>query len=169
VSASVPPFAREARQRVLDETPPPAERAPVLCHNDVNPGNLVDDGERLLLVDWETAAPNDPFYDLAAIATFLRMDEASARRLLAAHDGAEVARLPERFAFFRRVVAALCGATFVQIAGAGGHPGARDERRETALSLGELYGRLRTGAVQLGTPDGQWAFGLALLRESLEL
>jgi hypothetical protein len=34
-------------------------------------------GENLLLLDWDTAAPNDPYYDLAALSVFLRMDEAT--------------------------------------------------------------------------------------------
>jgi aminoglycoside phosphotransferase (APT) family kinase protein len=161
-----PPFASEAMQRVLDEDPPPEDRPLVLSHNDVNPGNIVDDGERLLLVDWETAAPNEPLYDLAAIATFLRMDDATALAMLAAHDGAPASKLPARFVHLRRVVATLCGATFLQIARAQGHEGRGDETLESTPSLGDFYGKLRAGAVELGTKDGQWAFGLALLKES---
>jgi aminoglycoside phosphotransferase (APT) family kinase protein len=164
-----PGFASEAMQRVLDEDPPHEERPLVLSHNDVNPGNIVDDGERLLLVDWETAAPNEPDYDLAAIAMFLRMEEGAALTLLSAHDDAPVSQLPARFVHLRRVVAALCGGTFLQIARAQGHAERNEETLESTPSLGEFYGKLRAGTVQLGTTDGQWAFGLALLRESWSL
>jgi thiamine kinase-like enzyme len=48
-----------------------------VSHNDVNPTNLVYDGENLLLLDWDTAGSNDPFYDLAAISVYLCMDDDS--------------------------------------------------------------------------------------------
>ena len=39
----------------------------VASHNDINANNLIFDGERLWLVDWETAFRNDPFVDPATI------------------------------------------------------------------------------------------------------
>jgi aminoglycoside phosphotransferase (APT) family kinase protein len=104
---ALPAFVGDAVRRVLTEEAPVGERALVLSHNDVNPTNLVYDGENLLLLDWETAGPNDPFYDLAAISVFLRMDEGTCQRLLAAYDGEPVSRLPARFAYSRRLVAVL--------------------------------------------------------------
>jgi hypothetical protein len=41
------------------------------AHNDPNPANLLYDGERLWLIDWETASRNDPFVDLATMAAHL--------------------------------------------------------------------------------------------------
>jgi hypothetical protein len=46
------------------------------------------------------------------------------------------------------------------------HPGA-DTPIEDAMALGDFYQQMRTGPLRLGTPDGQWAFGLALVKESL--
>lgn len=163
-----PAFADEAVRRVLAEAPPVSDRALVLSHNDVNPTNLVYDGEALLLLDWDTAGPNDPLYDLAAISMFLRMDEPTCRGLLGAYDGRAASSLPDRFAYNRRLVAALCGALLLQLARHAGYPGA-DETIEAALSLGELYQRLRSGALSLATSEGKWRFGLALLKESLQL
>ncbi len=40
----------------------------VSSHNDPNPGNIIFDGERLWLVDWETAYRNDPLVDVAIVA-----------------------------------------------------------------------------------------------------
>jgi aminoglycoside phosphotransferase (APT) family kinase protein len=37
----------------------------VSCHNDSLPSNILFDGERLWLVDWESAYPNDPLVDIA--------------------------------------------------------------------------------------------------------
>jgi aminoglycoside phosphotransferase (APT) family kinase protein len=39
----------------------------VASHNDINASNLIFDGRRLWLIDWETAFRNDPFADLAGV------------------------------------------------------------------------------------------------------
>ena len=39
----------------------------VSSHNDCHPGNFLFDGERLWLVDWESAYRNDPFIDIAIL------------------------------------------------------------------------------------------------------
>lgn len=167
----VPSWTGDVVRRVLDEPPPPAERPPVLSHNDPNPSNLVHDGARLLLLDWDNAGANDPFHDLAAAAVFLRMDDATCAQLIAAHDEAPVAAsLPVRFVYLRRTIAALCGAMFLHIARASGHPGARgDETFERAPTLDDVYASMRAGTLSARTPDGQWAFGQALLKASAQL
>lgn len=164
---AVPAFVADAVERVLAEEPPSSERAPVLSHNDVNPGNLLSDGANLLLVDWDVAGPNDPFYDLAAISVFLRMDPVMSRALLAAYDGEPVSSLPLRFAYDRRLVAVLCGAASLRLAGQRGHPGAAGgETIEATPGLGDFYQRMRAGEMSLATGnDGLWAFGLALVKE----
>jgi aminoglycoside phosphotransferase len=164
--ANVPAFVRTAQDRALAEPEPPVEREPVVSHNDVNPSNLVWDGERVRLLDWDTAAPNDPFYDLAAVATFLRMDEPSCLALLEAHDGIAPAVLPARFAYWRRMIATMCGSIFLSLARHRGYAGSSSDE---GLTLAEAYAQMRTGALIVATGEGQWAFGLALLRESLAL
>jgi thiamine kinase-like enzyme len=38
---------------------------PTLCHNDLLPANILDDGTRLWFVDWEYAGMGNPLFDLA--------------------------------------------------------------------------------------------------------
>jgi aminoglycoside phosphotransferase (APT) family kinase protein len=167
---AVPGFVADAVARMLAEEAPACERPAVLSHNDANPTNIVYDGEHLLFVDWDTAGPNDPFYDLAAIAVFLRMDDATCQRLLAAHDGAPEGALPARFVYNRRIIAVMCGAASLYVARTKGHAGATgQETLESTLSLEELYQRMRTGSLSIATPEGQWCFGLALVKASTTL
>lgn len=167
---AVPAFAGGVVGRVLAEPAPSSERPQVTSHNDVNPTNLVWDGERLLLVDWDVAGPNEPFYDLAAIAVFFRMDDDTCKALLAAHDGAAPATLPARFAYDRRLVSALCGTMFMQLARLGGHAGASgEETLASTASLADIHAAMRAGALSVATADGRWRFGLALLKESASL
>jgi aminoglycoside phosphotransferase (APT) family kinase protein len=166
---ATPTFVGDAVRDILAAEPLPPERGVVLSHNDVNPSNVVYDGERLLLLDWDTAGANDPFYDLAAISVFFRMDEPTCQRLLAAHDDAPVTSLPVAFFACRRIVAVLCGTMFMKLARQSGHAGATgEETLESTLSLGDFYQRLRTGSVNIASGDGQWLFGLALVREAVD-
>ncbi len=45
------------------------ERRIVLCHNDLNPANIVDDGAELWLVDWEYGGRGDALLDVAGFLT----------------------------------------------------------------------------------------------------
>jgi phosphotransferase family enzyme len=170
VAFAVPRFVREVVEGVLAEAVPPREHALVLSHNDLNPMNLLVDGEQLSLLDWDTAGPNDPLYDLATVSVFLRMDEPTCRQLLAAYHGRPTVSLSDGFGYHRRMVAALVGAIFLHLARRGGHPGATGaETLETTPSLGDLYQRLRSGTLDPASSDGQWALGLSLAKTSADL
>ena len=168
VGFALPDFVGRAVERVLAEDPPPSERALVLSHNDLNPGNFIHDGEAILVLDWAAAGPQDAFYDLAVLAVFLRMDEDTCLRLLSAYEDGPIVELPARFLHDRRLAAALVGSMQLHLARQMKHPGASGvETLDSTLSLGEFYQRMMTGALSLGTADGQWAFGLAMLKASL--
>jgi aminoglycoside phosphotransferase (APT) family kinase protein len=167
---ALPAFVVGAVQRVLSEEPPASERPLVLGHNDLNPSNLVYDGESILLLDWATAAPMDPFYDLAVLSVFLRLDEATCLGLLSAYDDKRFTELPSRFTYTRRLAAVLAGTMQLYLARQMKHAGATGaETPDSTPSLGEFYQRMMSGALKLGTADGHWGFGLALLKESLAL
>lgn len=166
----VPSFVEDAVRWGLTQEPPPADRAEVLSHNDVNPSNLVYDGHRILLLDWEVAGRNDPYYDLAAIAVFMRMDAETCRRFIELHDGATVTVLPARFLYVRRLVATLLGSMFMQMprdAVSAGLTGA--ETPDSVLSLAEFYQAMRSGTLSLASTQGKLAFALALIKESTAL
>lgn len=60
-------LARELERRRA-ALPPPAPLA--ACHHDLYRRNLIDDGERILAVDWEYAGPGDAAADFAACAGY---------------------------------------------------------------------------------------------------
>jgi thiamine kinase-like enzyme len=41
---------------------------PALCHNDMLPANVLDDGKRVWIVDWEYAGMGHPLFDLAGFS-----------------------------------------------------------------------------------------------------
>jgi thiamine kinase-like enzyme len=64
---------------------------PVLCHNDLLPANLIDDGRRLWLVDWEYAGVGHPLFDLANVSANAAFSDDQDQALLSAYrDGGHV-------------------------------------------------------------------------------
>ena len=59
----------------------------VFGHNDLLPGNFLDDGSRLWLIDFEYAGFNTAMFDLAGAASNSGMDDATAATLLSAYFG----------------------------------------------------------------------------------
>ena len=69
--------AHEVAQRIAERR---ADQPPRPCHNDLLNANFIDDGERLVIVDWEYAGMGDPFFDLANFSINHELDaDGSAR------------------------------------------------------------------------------------------
>lgn len=62
----------------------------VFGHNDLLAGNLMDDGQRLWLIDYDYAGFNSPLFDLGGLASNNELDEAAERRMLEAYFDAPV-------------------------------------------------------------------------------
>lgn len=60
----------------------------VACHHDPHRRNFIDDGSRLVAVDWEYAGPGDPAADLAACASYHALDADAVEALLDGYGGA---------------------------------------------------------------------------------
>jgi len=60
---------------------------PTLCHNDLLPANLIDDGQRLWLIDWEYAGIGNPLFDLAGVAANFQLTPEQTEDMLACYLG----------------------------------------------------------------------------------
>jgi thiamine kinase len=68
----------------------------VPCHNDVHDANVLDDGRRLRLVDWEYGGLGDPVFDVAGFASHHALGEEEIGLLLDGYgSGLDRARLRE--------------------------------------------------------------------------
>jgi thiamine kinase len=70
-----------------------------LCHNDVHHLNIVDNGERLWLLDWEYAGRGDAYFDLASVCSYHDYSESQRDEFLHCYDalaGVREARRLER-------------------------------------------------------------------------
>ena len=73
----------------------PLEMRP--CHNDFLAGNLIDDGSRMRIVDWEYAGMGDPFFDLGNFSVNNELTPDEDEAFLAAYDAVPRPR-PDRLA-----------------------------------------------------------------------
>jgi hypothetical protein len=135
----------------------------VSSHNDLNPSNLLFDGEAILMVDWESAFPADRYVDLSALATFQAWSERDERTILAAYFGRPpVAAERGRYALMRQINLFFYAAVLIMSARRQGAPRLRLEEVERCRRA-DLNGRME----RLTTVEGRLAFGCALLNEAL--
>lgn len=72
------------------------------CHNDPWPGNFVDGGSRMFLIDWEYSGTGDPMWDLADLSVEADFDASKDRALLHAYFGGSPPRnLRGRFEMYK--------------------------------------------------------------------
>ena len=60
----------------------------VFGHNDLMAANILDDGQRLWLIDWDYAGFNSPLFDLGGLASNNGLNPAQEREMLALYYGA---------------------------------------------------------------------------------
>ena len=148
----------DALERTLARDPRVA-----VSHNDVNPGNVLWDGTRAVLVDWESAGLTHPFYDLATLAMFLQLPDDAAFGLLALQEQ----RAPSEqdratFAALRRLSGLSCGLVLASMV-----PDLRELPADPPV-LSDVYAAMTAGTLDLQQPIGRGTFGLALLRRAID-
>ncbi len=74
------------RSAMLEQAVGPVEL--VISHNDLLSANILDDGDRLWLIDWEYGGYNSPLFDLAGLASNNGLSEAQEHAMLEQYYGA---------------------------------------------------------------------------------
>ncbi len=141
----------------------------VSSHNDINPGNVIYDGRRLWLIDWEAAFAADRYVDLATVGNwFARGDRRAEDLLLTTYFGAPPTREQRaRFEVMRVVNHVFAGVIFLNGA-AGERPGAElVDRTLAGPSLTDMHYGLGAGAVSFARWDDRVDYGKARLVEAL--
>ncbi len=63
---------------------PSAMSTPCLCHNDLNPGNIIKGDNRVVAIDWEYASLAPPEFEIAVVVEAHELDESDRRTLIEA-------------------------------------------------------------------------------------
>lgn len=135
----------------------------VASHNDLNPRNILYDGSRLWLVDWESAFLADRYVDLACIANLFARTPAQEDLLLATYFGAADATRRARLQVMRQVNHLFYG--LVMANAVGDQPQARDL---SGRSLEDLHEALTLGEPVLDTEAGRFGYVRARLAAAIE-
>lgn len=75
-----------------------------LCHNDLIPENIIQHHDKFTFIDWEYAAYNSPYFDLATLAEFAPLSSRQQRELSHLYWGSDDNKHLSALASFRQVV-----------------------------------------------------------------
>jgi aminoglycoside phosphotransferase (APT) family kinase protein len=134
----------------------------VSAHNDPNPRNILYDGERLWLVDWELAFRNDPLADLAILADNFAQTPALEEALLESWLGrAPDRRLRARLTLMRSMTRLFYAC--IILSGFAMAPRAAPEPDLAAPTPEEFRLMVADGRIAPGAPETLYIFGKMFL------
>lgn len=135
----------------------------VSAHNDPNQFNLLYDGDRLWLVDWETASRNDPMIDVATACSYLGPTPDLRDGLLSAWLGRTADDLVRaKLVLAENLVRLFAGCILLTIVVDPTNPTHSDL---TAMTLAEFGDRIGRGELVAGTPSTTLAYAKIVLSE----
>lgn len=139
----------------------------VSSHNDLNPRNLLYDGRRIWLVDWESAFRTDRYVDLAALVNMFTSSDAEAALAVRTYFNREPTAMEQaRLHLMRQINHVFYGVMFLSGAAAE-RPGQAFADFE-ASRLAQLHRGIGEGTFALDPWEGRVAYGKAHLQAALE-
>jgi aminoglycoside phosphotransferase (APT) family kinase protein len=134
----------------------------VSAHNDAIPSNILFDGNRLWLVDWESAYRNDPLVDVAIVLDNLARSPELEETLLASWLGrAADEALRERLTLTRALTRLYYAG--VLLSASATFPRTAPDTDPSAPTLAEFQRTLGTGSLKPGAPETKHILGKMFL------
>ena len=165
VSATAEHFSAYAEiQRVYPRHDPDL----VASHNDLNPNNMLFDGQQIWIIDWEAAFRNDRYVDLAIAARPFVTDEAQETFYLQTYFGdPPTAYQRARYLLMQQVCHMYYAMIMMQMAAAQKPAEIVADPDMQTGRLHEFHSQVGAGTVSLATYEGQLGYGKTLLNEAL--
>jgi aminoglycoside phosphotransferase (APT) family kinase protein len=149
--------ARDAYPRVdLDMVP---------SHNDLRPENILFDGERVWLVDWEAAFTNDRYLDLAVVSNFVVANGAEEEAYLQTYFGGPAGQYRQARFYLMGQLVHMFYAAFLMVLGAAGKP---IELNAKAPDFRNFHDRIWAGDVSLGSKDAKLQYASVHVNQFLQ-
>ncbi len=139
------------------------------CHNDLNPGNILPDVDRLWLIDWDGACMGDPILDVAGLLHWFGFDaERRAAFLLAYHDGAPTPIDEAKLLVMEQVSWCFYMLVFLLISRGEDGLGNLDDIAPPSLpTFAEALTQIRDGTMRLHEASARRRLSLVMARQSL--
>jgi aminoglycoside phosphotransferase (APT) family kinase protein len=138
----------------------------VSCHNDFfKPDNILFDGDRVWLVDWEAAFRNDRYAELAVVANLFVSNDAEERTYLQGYFGQPPDEYQRaRFFLMQQVAHIFYSLAFLLQ----GSPGKPVDLSEPAPTYGDFHRQFWSGEVKLTDSPTKTAYGRVHLERLLQ-
>jgi hypothetical protein len=94
----------------------------VASHNDLKPENMIFDGHRVWLIDWEAAFLNDRYLDLSVVANFVTANQGDEETYLHAYFGEPAGEYRRARFYIMRQMLHMAYGSFLSTLGAAGKP-----------------------------------------------
>ena len=139
------------------------------CHNDLNPGNVLFDGARTWLVDWDAACQGDPLYDLAGLIHWLDLSGERLESLLTAYfDGAPTTHERAKLTLMKQVSWCVYSLIFLLISRREDGVGDLDAIVPDSLpTFSEARAQIPAGVLKIHEAEGQRRLSLVMAQQSL--
>lgn len=159
-SATTPHFALYAH---IQRAYPRHTSDLVSSHNDLNPNNLIFDGEKFWVIDWETAFANDRYVDLAAAFNFSHADDEAEEVYLRAYFAAAPTSYQRaRFFLMRQICLMFYATVHFQIVSALKTPDLALDQSMKTPTLAQFY----QSDVDFSSIEGKWLYAKTCLNQA---
>ncbi|ACU60994.1 phosphotransferase family protein [Chitinophaga pinensis] len=141
----------------------------VFSHNDLNPSNILCDGQDIWVIDWNTAFVNDRYVDLAGVANFfIHMPEQEAV-FLKAYFGDELDEYKKaRFYVMRQISRIIYALMMLHLAAKAKPADYKHDQDVAGVLLRDVGPAIGAGKLSLATYEGQFMYGKALMHEAVQ-
>ncbi len=137
----------------------------VASHNDLKPQNMLFNGNRVWLVDWESAFLNDRYVDLAIVANFFVKDEAQEEAYLSAYFEEPASEYRRARFYLMRQVVSMFYTTLLLLEAS--RSGLSIDADMTVPDFRDFHQDLISGKVDMATAEAKLQYGMIHLREAL--
>jgi hypothetical protein len=153
---------------ILRKSYPSSDRNKVSSHNDLNINNVLYDGNRVWIVDWEAAFSSDAYADLANVANSFVSNEAQEELYLNEYFRGELDDYKRaRFFLMQQVNHVFYAMVLLNLAALGKKPGAQLQPSADIPRLRGAYELVLADRLSLKTCEGQFLMGQMFLNEAL--
>jgi thiamine kinase-like enzyme len=154
-----------ARYRAIAAVYPRSDAELVSSHNDLNPSNVLFEGDRAWLIDWELAFAADRFVDIAALLNFFAIEPDDEELLLRAYFADGLTALHRARAFLMQQVNRIYYAAMLLRMAVMAKP---DFRLGDADLRTRSFRDVRPGLPPVSSEEGRIRFACVFLHDALE-